>query len=76
MLQIVLLWLDAYPWFFLLLIIGFLCFNFLHHKIWNNIVESLFFIPSASAEHEEYYRAKLIVEREIGLLLEFDRYSS
>ena len=32
MLQIVLLWLDSYHWFVLLLIIGFPCFDVLQHK--------------------------------------------
>ena len=37
-------------------------------KIRNNIVESLFCIPGAIAEHEDNSRVNLIVESEIGLL--------
>ena len=76
MLQIVLSWLDPYHRFFLLVIIGFSCFNFYSTKIRNNIVEKLFYISGVSSEHEYISRVKMIVKRNIGLLLEFNQYSS
>ena len=58
------------------LLFGFRALIFYSTKIRNNILESLFFIPGVSAEHEDDLRVKLIVESEIGLLLELYRYSS
>ena len=76
MLQLVLLWSYSYHRFFLWIIIGFSWFNFYSTQIRNNIVESLFCISGASAEHEDDSKGKLIVEIKIGLLLELYRYSS
>ena len=45
-------------------------------KIINNTVEELFTIPGMSTKHNTYLRFNPIVESDIGLLLEFDRYSS
>ena len=57
----------TYYWVFVLI---FLC-----TKKPTDIVESLFCIQGVSAEHEDNWRVKLIVEINIALLLEFDRYS-
>ena len=56
-----LIFLGSYYWVFV--------FNFLQRKIQNNIVESLFCIPGASAEPQVNSRVNLIVVSDIGLLL-------
>ena len=53
-----------------------LALMFYSKKIRNNTVQSLFCIPGASAERQDDSRVKLILESKIGLLLEFNRYSS
>ena len=45
-------------------------------KIRNKEVETSFGIPCASTEPENDLRVKLIVDSNIGFLLEFNRYSS
>ena len=59
----------------LIFLVGFSFFNFFSTKLQNNIVELLFFIPGVIDEPQDNSRFKLIVVSEIGLLLEFDRYS-
>ena len=46
------------------------------HKIRNNTVEAPFGVPGAITEPNNELRVKLIVESEIGFLLEFNWYSS
>ena len=61
---------------YLLLTIGFPCSNiFTEQQIRNNTKESPSGIPGASTEPENYLRFKLIVESEIGFLLEIYWYS-
>ena len=69
MLQIVLIWLDYITYFSYYLLLGFRALIFYNPKIWNNIVESLFCIPGASAENKDNLMIKLIVQSNIGLLL-------
>ena len=76
--QIVLLLINSSHLFILSLLATMSsCLNLIpSQKLPRNIVESLSFIPVESAEHEENLRVKLIVESDIGLLLELDWSSS
>ena len=55
---------------------GFILESDASKKNQNNILDSLFCIPSVGSEHEEDLKVKLINESRIGLLLEFDQYSN
>ena len=59
------------------LLLGFPCLNlFPAQKTRNKTVEAPFFIPGVSTKRKSDLRVKPIVESEIGVLLEFERYSS
>ena len=65
---------DFYTYYLLLV---FSCLNlFPDKKIRSNTLEAPFGITGASTETENVLRVNLIVEREIGFLLEFYQYSS
>ena len=68
MFQILLLWLNSYHQFFLLLIIGFSYFNFYNTKIRNNFVGSIFCIHGSSSKPKDNLRVKLNVKSDICLL--------
>ena len=59
---------------YLLLIIFFPCVNlFPTQAIINKTVDVPFVIPGVSTKRQSDFRVKLIVESEIGFLLEFDQ---
>ena len=64
MLQLLLLWLDYYHLFFLLFIIGFLCFNCLQHKNTEQHSRVIIFYTGRERWNEENSRFKLICVRE------------
>ena len=69
-LQLLLLRLDSYHWFFLLIMIRFTCFNILQYDHTEKYSVVIIYIPVASKELYVDLRVNLIVVSDIGLLLE------
>ena len=72
MLQIVLIWLDSYHQFFLLIIIGSSWFNILQHKNTEHHSRDIILRKGYNHWEQGLFEGQSVFENNIGLLLEIE----